>query len=700
MKYDEIVRGRLLRVQIAVNDIRVEVFCCYQYVWQSELTRDDNLRRRQSILDKLCAQVRAIARRSTVVVLGDFNAELVPSPGRVGQSLANTPRHVGPEAPSPHALTRALEEMELIALNTWCSRTPHTNFTSTGKSQIDFIWVREVSADRVARRCQPMDPEIGSWRYMGHKKLEASIRLIKHFHLVKPRDIYDALARVNCQIAEIKHSLAQNVANRFVQRQRREANRQPGRWIQPIGGGAMLSVDLHKAFDLLTREQLSRTLSKIDADEGVKNTAMLLRTRCQYLLVKDGATTAVDTTRGVRQGCRLAPALWSAVSGDIINQLGPCAFSGPFTVFADDHLGAWTFHTLDDIVAMEQQIIQLFGVLTAAGLSVNPSKSQLIIQVQGAAAERYLAKRTIHHHGKLHWCFGEGNDMVLVPIVQEFAYLGTIVTLGRPSDRTVTHRLAEARKREGQLRRSIRSRSLLRSGTRVAVWRACVVASALYGLLAQELTATNVTNLRKWYHRSLRAVTGMPAHLTHVSNVDLRAKFGLTEPLAELLKLTQNKLRRLANLPEGHAATLPATLDHWSRCERHLNILTHTDNLALTPLLTEISGVPCPYCGVYFQHTKAMRQHTARKHGITWREPLQMEYDPSLHSTGGMPECRHCGKRCGSHPAPHPAQCLWLVPDSRRREDGGSSSTGCWSAGLRTSLAYSWVLPSGGTSRG
>ena len=187
VKYDEIVRGRLLRVQIAVNDIRVEVFCCYQYVWQSELTRDDNLRSRQSILDKLCAQVRAIARRSTVVVLGDFNAELVPSPGRVGQSLANTPRHVGPEAPSPHALTRALEEMELIALNTWCLRTPHTNFTSTGKSQIDFIWVREVSADRVARRCQPMDPEIGSWRYMGHKKLEASIRLIKHFHLVKPQ---------------------------------------------------------------------------------------------------------------------------------------------------------------------------------------------------------------------------------------------------------------------------------------------------------------------------------------------------------------------------------------------------------------------------------------------------------------------------------------------------------------------------------
>ena len=187
VKYDEIIRGRLLRVQIAVADIRVEIFCCYQFVWQTTLTKEDNLRRRQSLLDKLCTQVRAIAKRSTVVVLGDFNAELVPSPGRVGQSLAHTPRHVGPEAPSPFALTRAIEELELVALNTWCSRTPHTNFTSTGKSQIDFIWVRETSADRIARRCQPSDPAIGSWRYMGHKQLDASIRLIKHYHLVKPQ---------------------------------------------------------------------------------------------------------------------------------------------------------------------------------------------------------------------------------------------------------------------------------------------------------------------------------------------------------------------------------------------------------------------------------------------------------------------------------------------------------------------------------
>ena len=479
--------------------------------------------------------------------------------------------------------------------------------------------------------------------------IQELLHAVPQFAYLAHRDIYDALARVNSQLASIKHSLAQTVANRFVQRQRRETARCSGRWIQPISGGAVLSVDLHKAFDLLTRGQLKTTLDKIEADEGVKQAAMLLHTRCQYLLFRDGQATAVDTTRGVRQGCRLAPALWSAVSGDLLSKMAQDPLTGPLTLFADDHLGAWSFHTKQDILDMERDVLKLFQILSEAGMRVNPSKSKLIVKVKGAEAERYMAKRTVLIHGQEHWRFGEGNDQVEVPIVQDFVYLGTVVTLDRQSDRAVSHRLEEARKREGQLRKSIRSRSVLKVGTRVAIWRACVVASAMYGLLSQELTAANVTAIRQWFHKSLRAVTGMPAHITHVSNADLRDKFGLKEPLFALLQLTRNKLRRLADLPASHAATLPATMEHWASCERNLAILSHTDNLAITPLTVEVPGVPCPYCGIYFQRTKAMRQHTARKHGVKWRESLQMTYDPSLHAKDGMPECRHCGKRCGSH---------------------------------------------------
>ena len=537
----------------------------------------------------------------------------------------------------PTTLTRALEEMELIALNTWCTRSPHTNYTPTGRSQIDFIWVKDISADAIARKCRPADPDVGFWGQMGHKQLTASIRLVKHYHLTRPqarapgidnttlaehvrmhhpdtsllrnrvqqgleqvrgkppvealsqlnsilhrataetyparprkqdnrasdylpiwklrdelrrhwrrdaagrfqawgmatrlarvardarrksaewrrdkvqrvlrlkskkgelltaagehdrlvaycreifapelpvpkagpprlhmtgedwvgylaqtkvgmesmlgpagalyletitqdvetmgtmpgdwsspeliwltkpnkapdvpenlrpigllspvakaaaasvrdrllpgiqgllhavpqfayipgRDIYDALARVGSQIHAIRATLATSASNRFTQRLRREQRGDKGRWLQPITGGAILSVDLHKAFDLLTREQLNSTLSKIDGDSGVKNTALHLHTGCQHKLGKEGDAASLVTTRGVRQGCRLAPALWSAVSGDILGQMVSDPFTGPITIFADDHLGAWSFHTMDDILAMERDVLSM-----------------------------------------------------------------------------------------------------------------------------------------------------------------------------------------------------------------------------------------------------------------------------------------------------------------------------------------------------
>ena len=96
------------------------------------------------------------------------------------------------------------------------------------------------------------------------------------------------------------------------------------------------------------------------------------------------------------------------------------------------------------------------------------------------------------------------------------------------------------------------------------------------------------------------------------------------KPLTAPLQLTRNKLRRLADFPASLAATLPATMEHWANCERNLARLSHTDNLAITLLTVDVPGLPCPYCGIYFRHTKAMRQHTARKHGVKWRSRCKL----------------------------------------------------------------------------
>ena len=193
LKFDEVVRGRVLRVQVSLQQSKVELFSVYQRVWQNQLTKSDNVEQRQSVLNKLAAQVRSIARRSTVIVAGDFNAEVVPTPGRIGHCVPRTPRHVGPDSPDPMALTRFVEETELVVLNTWCLRDPLTFRSATGSSQIDYVMVRAPSADHRARQSFPAEPPVGSWRSMGHRSIHASVRLVKHYHIQAPKRVRPTL---------------------------------------------------------------------------------------------------------------------------------------------------------------------------------------------------------------------------------------------------------------------------------------------------------------------------------------------------------------------------------------------------------------------------------------------------------------------------------------------------------------------------
>ena len=446
----------------------------------------------------------------------------------------------------------------------------------------------------------------------------------------------------------IRTSLRFSTTNRFDQRTIRENTRQGGRWLHPVCGGAVLSIDLHKAFDMVSREQLADTLAALPGPDEAKAAALRLHTECTYHLSVAGQGAAVHTTWGVRQGCRLAPALWSAVTGDLLRRMTENFRRGPYTVFADDHLGSWVFHTLEDLRRMDKEVSALLTVLTEAGMEISPSKSKLLLKIKGAAALKYARSRQVKKNGAWHWSFGAGEHTFLIPIEEEVTYLGTILTFGRQADRTVEHRLEEARRRECQLKRSIRSRSVLNSSTRVQVWRSCVVMTALHGLMGLELDAKQASRLRQWFHKSLRAVTNLPAHLTKVSNEELCIRFGVKEPISALHDLTCNKLRKLHNLPTDHISADPCVIDHWAECERALGVLRHTSHLVTAQMPPGCVGVPCPECGQYFSSVKAVRQHAARRHGIKTVALTDIEYRQEEHSYEGMPQCVHCGKRCGS----------------------------------------------------
>ena len=94
----------------------------------------------------------------------------------------------------------------------------------------------------------------------------ASLHTIPQFAYLPGRNLNDALARGNQRMELIRTSLKFSefsTANRFDQRTIRENTQQGGRWLHPVCGGAVLSIDLHKAFDMVSRRQLAATLAEL-----------------------------------------------------------------------------------------------------------------------------------------------------------------------------------------------------------------------------------------------------------------------------------------------------------------------------------------------------------------------------------------------------------------------------------------------------
>ena len=220
-----------------------------------------------------------------------------------------------------------------------------------------------------------------------------SLALTPQYAYLPARDATDALARVGTCIQDIRHNLRALRGSRFTVRERKTAGAEVGE-----AGGCLLSVDLSQAFDRVSRTKLDRALSEHRVDANLRSTIAAIHEDAAYQVRNRFHSTKITTTQGIRQGCRLAPALWAILSSQVLWDLTPegsTPMQLPWTLFADDHLGHWTLQTLQDVQQMEAAILALFTTLEAYGLKVNPEKSQMVVQVKGSRLKKLVQSRTV-----------------------------------------------------------------------------------------------------------------------------------------------------------------------------------------------------------------------------------------------------------------------------------------------------------------
>ena len=285
----------------------------------------------------------------------------------------------------------------------------------------------------------------------------------------------------------------------------------------------MVFVDFTMAFDTVHRETLWKLLRKIGCpDLFIDFIASLHKDMKASVSLKGGLSKLFDVQNRVKQGCVLAPTLFSLFLSKVLD----CAFAGcnkgvtiqsrlganlfnasqfksttrtkPMLVrklmFADDT--AFVAHSHED---MQEIIIRFANAANFFGLQVNIKKREMMFQPSPG---------TDDHHRCIQI---SGEDMVTV---KEFKYLDSTATYNNKLDTELRLQKSKASQAFGRLKDRVWFNKDLAVKTKCAVYSATVLSTQLYGAeswtvymaQAHSLNAYMMRHMRqildvKWWHR-------------------------------------------------------------------------------------------------------------------------------------------------------------------------------------------------------
>ena len=453
------------------------------------------------------------------------------------------------------------------------------------------------------------------------------------FAYVEGRSIDQAVSRVFRRCSRIRDLLRRGVRSVHDKRAGLDAHQ--------CRGGALLSIDLSRAFDMVPRWALSASLYRASVPADLHDLILDIHQDCQYRIKVGEQERQFPMQRGIRQGCSLSPLLFAIFTGWLYDEL--CSRVGQewadefITLYADDSLLQWIINSPADLDHMCRCIRATFDLLTATGMQVNAAKSQLIIQLQGATGKRWLKAHLHRAKEGFTVSVGTPSHPILLPRVTHFTYLGVVASLGGFEMQTCKHRLRAGAQVRHRLLRVLHSAGL-RVRQRAILYQACVRSSFLYGQHAVGVTPGVLSKLEAQDAKNLRGIARSPAHLWHERSQTLRERLGLRSVHHMLEKLYRSRSKRSQD-PESKNWFL----DQWS----WLQGITTSSSGDTGGLHTAVCSraVACDQCGQYFTSMGQVRKHMRRAHGTEHSSARPTNPRWSQHMSDGMPHCRHCGKK-------------------------------------------------------
>ena len=412
-------------------------------------------------------------------------------------------------------------------------------------------------------------------------------------------------------------------------------------------GGIMLFIDLHRAFDQVSRPIITAALNRINLDPKLQNLILNWLKGTNYNLEINQMFRSVETTRGVRQGCSCAPYLWTTVIALLLDNLTDQVsyewIRNNITIFADDIFVHCIFRSTDELEQATYIIDRLLLAIEQLGLQLSPAKSSVLIRGKGPGYEKWKKKNIRADHSKVfHILLCEGK--VQIPLKKISLYLGIQLSYDHFERQSVELRVQAGWNNFNRLKPWFCRKYRVSLHLRLELMRTCIIPTLCYGILFTGLHERDIQLICQTIHQMYRRILGNLPHHTRESHSTVVEKHHLDPPLLILDKLATQAHKSLFESIQHVSIDDVIHLTPWTTL--------NTTRTLITSRLCSLGSVPdsdtepeehaCIYCAFLAPSLQELQRHQTLVHDLPRSFKRQVDY--LQDTTDGKPQCKHCGK--------------------------------------------------------
>jgi len=459
---------------------------------------------------------------------------------------------------------------------------------------------------------------------------------------MKQRSTYDAIRRV-AQHCALVRTLTASQRRSVHERAMQEPCHQ-------ICGGLQVLLDANKAFDLVPRQTLFQFLNGLPISQVLITLLSEWHVHTAYIVNDGTVQQRVTTGRGVRQGCRAAPVLWSSHTLHVFYKLRDLIdetwIKQCLTVFADDFHCCEVFRSEVQLQDALHRIGILLDTLELLGVQLSLEKSHAIIKIGGTNCRDIQRKYILtDNHGPYLLIPRGSGSMSRLPVRTQAKYLGVMVGYNLFEHKTIQMRIKAARHSFARLRRWLCAKQLSKK-TRLQLWHSCVFSTLVYGIFPTGFTQTDLLQMQQCILTMYRQLIGDHSFLTHHTNAAVLHIHGLEHPLSLLLRAgrtLQDTLSRRLNHLDRDDIVWTVDWTHLTSLLQMIHCTWHEQHQALLHAPTaEALHKPfrCQFCELTCTTLSNLRRHMTTAHG---HSQMRTHFTTvASFAVRGLPQCAHC----------------------------------------------------------